>query len=122
LQQAYRFGFLLEDVIRVDTGAIYDLLREGRGVDVGLAFSTDGRIKAYDLLCCGMTVSSSQVTFSPRRATEDPGAAPEACRRARGLADRLDSATMAELNAMVDVRGRPVEEVALAFLRSHGLT
>jgi glycine betaine/choline ABC-type transport system substrate-binding protein len=28
---------------------------------------------------------------------------------------------MAELNAMVDVRGRSVDEVALAFLRSHGL-
>jgi osmoprotectant transport system substrate-binding protein len=37
------------------------------------------------------------------------------------LAARLDSASMAELNALVDVRGRPVEEVALAFLRTNGL-
>ena len=122
LQQAYRFGFLLEDVIRVDTGAIYDLLREGRGVDVGLVFSTDGRIKAYDLL-----VLEDDRQFFPsylltpvvrQRILEQH---PRLAGELESLAARLDSATMAELNAMVDVGGRPVEEVALAFLMSHGL-
>lgn len=122
LQQAYRFAFQLEDVIRVDTGAIYDVLREGRGVDVGLVFSTDGRIKAYDLLVLeddrGFFPSYLLTPVVRQRTLEQH---PRLAGELENLAARLDSATMAELNAMVDIGKSPVEDVALSFLRLRGL-
>jgi osmoprotectant transport system substrate-binding protein len=122
LQQAYRFAFQLEDVIRVDTGAIYDVLREGRGVDVGLVFSTDGRIKAYDLLVLEddrQFFPSYLLTPVVRQRTLEQH--PKLAGELESLAARLDSVTMAELNAMVDIGKSAVEEVALSFLRSRGL-
>jgi osmoprotectant transport system substrate-binding protein len=122
LQQAYRFALQLEDVIRVETGALYDVLREGRGVDVGLVFSTDGRIKAYDLLVLeddrGFFPSYLLTPVVRQRTLE---LHPKLAGELESLAARLDSATMAELNGMVDVGKSPVEEVAFSFLRSRGL-
>jgi osmoprotectant transport system substrate-binding protein len=91
-------------------------------VDVGLVFSTDGRIKAYDLLVLEddrQFFPSYLLTPVVRQRTLEQH--PRLAGELEALAARLDSATMAELNAMVDVRGRSVDEVALAFLRSHGL-
>ncbi len=122
LQQAYRFAFGLEDVIRVDTGAIYDVLREGRGVDIGLVFATDGRIPAYDL----RILQDDQRFFPSYRLTpvvrksvldRQPGLA----EHLNALAAQLDNSTMATLNAKVDIEKRTVEEVAAAFLKAAGL-
>jgi len=122
LQRAYRFALGLEDVIRVDTGAIYDVLREGRGVDVGLVFATDGRIPAYDLL----VLQDDQRFFPSYLLT--PVVRKSVLDRQPGLAEhlnvlsaRLDNATMATLNAKVDVEKQPVEEVAATFLKTIGL-
>jgi len=122
LQQAYRFAFGLEDVIRVDTGAIYDVLREGRGVDVGLVFATDGRIAAYDLL-----ILEDDRRFFPSYLLT-PVVRGSALEQHPGLAEplnalsaQLDNATMATLNAQVDIHRKSVEEVAAAFLKAAGL-
>ncbi len=122
LQRAYRFAFELEDVIRVDTGAIYDVLREGRGVDIGLVFATDGRIPAYDF-----TILRDDRRFFPsylltpvvRKSLLDqqPGLADPL----NALAARLDNSTMAALNAQVDVGKQPVDAVAKGFLERAGL-
>jgi glycine betaine/choline ABC-type transport system substrate-binding protein len=37
------------------------------------------------------------------------------------LAERLDNATIAGLNAEVDVQNKPAQDVAASFLRSQGL-
>jgi osmoprotectant transport system substrate-binding protein len=122
LQRAYRFAFGLEDVIRVDTGAIYDVLREGRGVDIGLVFATDGRIAAYDLI----VLEDDQRFFPSYLLT--PVIRRSVLERQPGIADhlnalsaRLDNATMTALNAQVDIEKRPVEDVAVLFLRAVGL-
>ena len=122
LQQAYRFAFGLEDVIRVDTGAIYDVLREGRGVDVGLVFATDGRIAAYDLLILEddrRFFPSYLLTPVVRGSVleQHPGLAEPL----NALSARLDNSTMATLNAKVDIEKQPVEQVAAAFIKAAGL-
>jgi osmoprotectant transport system substrate-binding protein len=98
------------------------VLREGRGVDVGLVFATDGRIPAYDLL----VLQDDQRFFPSYRLTpvvrksvldRQPGLA----EHLNGLSSRLDNATMAALNAKVDIEKQPVEEVAAAFLKAAGL-
>jgi osmoprotectant transport system substrate-binding protein len=122
LQQAYRFAFGLEDVIRVDTGAIYDVLREGRRVDVGLVFATDGRIVAYDLLILGddwRFFPSYLLTPVIRKSVLDR--APGIAEHLNALSAQLDNATMAALNAQVDIEKRPTEEIAAAFLKAAGL-
>ena len=122
LQQAYRFAFELEDVIRVDTGSIYDVLREGRGVDIGLVFATDGRIPAYDFVILEddrRFFPSYLLTPVVRRSVLDhqPGLADPL----NALAARLDNPTMAALNARVDVGNEPVDAVARGFLERAGL-
>jgi osmoprotectant transport system substrate-binding protein len=122
LQRAYRFAFGLEDVIRIDTGAIYDVLREGRGVDVGLVFATDGRIPAFDFVLLQddqRFFPSYLLTPVIRKSVLDQQ--PEIAGHLNALAARIDNATMATLNAQVDIEKRPAEEVAALFLKASGL-
>lgn len=122
LQRAYAFEFGARNVARMDTDAIYGALRDGDRIDVGLVFSTDGRVAAYDFV----TLADDRGFFpgyilAPvvRRATLErhPGlAAP-----LEALATRLDDATIARLNAQVDVERASVEAVASRFLKEQGL-
>ena len=122
LQRAYRFGFHPDDVIRMETSAIYDALRDGASIDVGLVFSTDGRISAFDFL-----VLEDDLGFFPsylltpvvRKSTLDQH--PELAADLDALAAKLDNVTMSGLNGMVDVQKRAVEEVARSFLEASGL-
>src|SRR5215213_11383828 len=50
LQRIYGFEFGPENVVRMETSAIYSALREFADIDVGLVFSTDGRVAAFDFL------------------------------------------------------------------------
>src|SRR5439155_26257985 len=49
LEQAYGFEFPRESVKRMDTGLVYQALKE-KHVDVGLVFATDGRIPAFNFV------------------------------------------------------------------------
>jgi osmoprotectant transport system substrate-binding protein len=122
MQRAYQFEFEPKNVIRMETGAVYDFLRNGTSGDVGIVFSTDGRIAAFDLLLLEddrrfflayvLTPVVTQATLDQR-----PGLASNL----NELSAKLDNDTMASLNALVDVQKRPVEEVAASFLRTSGL-
>ncbi len=122
LQRAYRFGLGDENVVRMETNAIYGALREDISVDVGLVFSTDGRVDAFDFL-----VLEDDQRFFPsylltpviRKSTLDQH--PELAQHLNALSAKLDNATIADLNGMVDIRKRDVEEVALSFLKASGL-
>lgn len=122
LQQAYRFAFGPEDVVRLDTGSIYSVLRDGKGVDVGLVFATDGRIAAYNFVVLqdDLRFFSSYVLAPVIRKTlldQQPGIADHL----NALAARLDNETMAALNAQVDIDRRTADEVAADFLKKAGL-
>ncbi|MGH6609672.1 MAG: glycine betaine ABC transporter substrate-binding protein, partial [Burkholderiaceae bacterium] len=49
LEQTYGFEFPREAVKRMDTGLVYQALKE-KQVDVGLVFATDGRIPAFNFV------------------------------------------------------------------------
>jgi osmoprotectant transport system substrate-binding protein len=121
LQEAYGFKFSRSDIKRMDTGLVYQALREGQ-VDVGLVFATDGRIPAF-----GFTVLQDDKGYFPAYAlapvirTEVLEANPQIGALLNGVAAKLDDATMAALNARVDVEKVSVENVAAEFLKDQGL-
>jgi osmoprotectant transport system substrate-binding protein len=122
LERAYEFEFGADNVVRMETGAVYEALRASTRFDAGVVFATDGRVGAFDL-----RLLDDDRRFFPgyilapvvREATlkRHPGIRVPL----EALASRLDNATMGRLNAAVDIEKRPVEEVAAEFLRSAGL-
>jgi len=121
LQTAYGFEFGRENVVRMDTGLVYAALRDAQ-VDVGLVFATDGRIPAFDFV-----VLKDDKGFFPsyaltpviRKETLDKN--PKLADILNSLSAKLDDATMAKLNATVDVEKKTIEEVSTGFLKSQGL-
>jgi osmoprotectant transport system substrate-binding protein len=120
LQRAYEFEF--EDVVRMGTDAIYEALRDGSSADVGLVFSTDGRVAAFDFMLLEDDrgfFPSYLLTPVVRKATLE--VFPEIAEHLNTLSAKLDNKTIASLNAMVDVQRLSVEEVAASFLSANDL-
>ncbi|SDO90742.1 osmoprotectant transport system substrate-binding protein [Halomonas shengliensis] len=121
LQQAYDFRVSRGDVKRMDSGLVYQALRDGE-VDVGLVFATDGRIPAFDF----QVLEDDQGFFpayalTPVVRAETLEQNPELAEQMNALSALLDDATMAELNARVDVERETIEDVAQSFLEAHEL-
>ena len=100
----------------------YDALRSGR-VNVAMVYSTDGRIKAYDL----QVLEDDQEYFpgyllapviSDKIAQEEVPALRELLNR---LANNLDTETLIEMNGKVDLEQQSVVAVAERFLKEHSL-
>ena len=121
LQKAYGFEFGRENVVRMDTGLVYQALRDSQ-VDVGLVFATDGRVPAFDFVILTDTKGyfpTYAMTPVIRNETLDKN--PKLAEILNGLSAKLDDATMAKLNASVDVDKKTVEEVAAGFLKAQSL-
>lgn len=121
LQQAYGFEFSRSDVKRMDSGLVYEALRNG-DVDVGLVFATDGRIPAFDFVTLkddkGYFPAYALAPVVRAEVLEKNPAVEDAL---NALSAKLDDATMAKLNARVDVEKVSIENVASAFLKEQGL-
>lgn len=121
LQTTYAFEFGRENVVRMDTGLVYQALRDSQ-VDVGLVFATDGRVPAFDFV-----ILTDDKGYFPtyamtpviRKETLDKN--PKLAEILNGLSAKLDDATMAKLNASVDVDKKSIEEVAAGFLKAQSL-
>ena len=114
LVSAYGLAFGAER--SMDPSLMYGAVAAGE-VDVISAFSTDGRIAAYDLVLLederGVIPPYDAVVLAgPRLARE----APEVLEALRGLAGSIDAATMRRMNHAVDAGGRTPAEVAEAFV------
>jgi osmoprotectant transport system substrate-binding protein len=121
MQRAYLFEFPPADIARVETSAVYDLLRDGQ-TDVGLVFATDGRVAAMDLLILQDDRKFfPSYSLAPVVRKELLDREPALAKHLGLLAEQLDNQTMAGLNAEVDIRNSPVSEVATSFLMSRGL-
>jgi len=121
LQKAYGFDFGRENVVRMDTGLVYQALRDAQ-VDVGLVFATDGRVPAFDFVILSDTKGyfpTYAMTPVIRKETLDKN--PKLAELLNGLSAKLDDATMAKLNASVDVDKKSIEEVAAGFLKAQSL-
>ena len=121
LEQSYGFEFPRDNVKRMDTGLVYQALKE-KQVDVGLVFATDGRIPAFNFV-----VLKDDKGFFPNYALTPVvrkqmlDANPKLAEYLNALSAKLDDATMARLNASVDVDKKTVEDVARTFLKEQGL-
>jgi osmoprotectant transport system substrate-binding protein len=106
----------------VDTGVIYTETDSGETCNFGEVFATDGRIANLDL-----TVLEDDLAFFPvyqgaitmEEATLE--ANPELAEILAPLAEQLDTETMQQLNAQVDVDGLDAEDVAAAWLEEQEL-
>jgi osmoprotectant transport system substrate-binding protein len=121
LEQTYGFEFGRENVVRMDTGLVYQALRDSQ-VDVGLVFATDGRVPAFNFVILKDDKGyfpTYAMTPVIRKETLDKN--PRLAEILNGLSAKLDDAVMAKLNASVDVEKKSVEEVAAGFLKDHAL-
>ena len=121
LETTYGFEFGRENIKRMDTGLVYQALRDSQ-VDVGLVFATDGRVPAFNFVILKDDKGyfpTYAMTPVVRKETLDKS--PKLADALNGLSAKLDDATMAKLNATVDVEKKTVEEVATDFLKSAGM-
>lgn len=121
MQEAYGFEFARDNVRRMDSGLTYQALKE-KQVDLALVFATDGRIPAFDFV-----VLADDKHFFPAYALtpvitkKAMDANPKIAPLLNALSAKLDDATMARLNASVDVDKKTIEEVSAKFLKDTGL-
>lgn len=121
LQTTYGFEFGRESTVRMDTGLVYQALRDSQ-VDVGLVFATDGRVPAFDFVILADDKGyfpTYAMTPVVRKETLDKN--PKLAELLNGLSAKLDDATMAKLNATVDVDKKTIEEVAAGFLKAQAV-
>ena len=121
LQEAYGFELSRDAVKRMDSGLVYDALKNG-DVDVGLVFATDGRIPAFNFV----TLKDDKGYFpayalAPVVRQEILDANPKIGELLNALSAKLDDDTMSTLNAKVDVDKVSIENVAAEFLKEQGL-
>jgi len=122
LQRADGSEFGRENVVCMDTGAVYGALRSPRDAGVAVVFSTDGRVPALQLslLRDDRNFFPSYV-LAPVVRADTLRKHPDLAQHLAALSAKLDSATMARLNAAVDIDNSSVEEVASSFLKASGL-
>ncbi|WP_294607262.1 glycine betaine ABC transporter substrate-binding protein [uncultured Roseovarius sp.] len=121
LQKEYEFKLSRDQVKRMDSGLVYQALKNG-DVEVGLVFATDGRIPAFDFV----TLEDDKGYFpayalAPVVRVEVLEANPKIGELLNALSATLDDQTMATLNARVDVDKESIENVAASYLKENGM-
>ncbi len=121
LEAAYGFEFGRESVKRMDSGLVYQALKDGE-VDVGLVFATDGRIPAFDFVVLQDDKGYfPSYALAPVVRADVLTAHPDLADLLNGVSAKLNDALMAKLNARVDVDKESIENVAADFLKENGL-
>jgi osmoprotectant transport system substrate-binding protein len=120
-EEATGFKIPQKQITILDTGLIYTETESGT-CDFGEVFTTDGRIEALDIELVedpgAMILYNVSFTFNDEVYQENKEVYDEIVDT---ILAPLDEAKMAELNAMVDVEGEPVEDVATEYLEEIGL-
>ncbi|WP_227764408.1 glycine betaine ABC transporter substrate-binding protein [Zhaonella formicivorans] len=99
----------------------YEALKNNQA-EMGLAFTTDARVKAYGLVMLEDDKKAFPVyNAAPLFRKEIIDAYPEIPEQMKKLSSLLDNDTIMELNKAVDVDKKSVEEVAKEFLTKNGL-
>lgn len=121
LEEKYGFEFPRDNIKRMDTGLVYQALKEHQ-VDVGLVFATDGRVPAFNFVILKDDKGYfPNYALTPVVRKQVLDANPKLAEYLNALSAKLDDATMARLNASVDVDKKTVEDVAKTFLKEQGL-
>ena len=116
-----RYGFRFDEVVDLDAALMYRALADGE-VDAIAAYTTDGRILAYDL----QLLEDDASFFPPYEAAPVARRAvlerwPELERTLDELGGLIDDEDMRRMNAAVDEDKRSIADVAREFLRRRGL-
>ncbi|WP_312686176.1 osmoprotectant ABC transporter substrate-binding protein OsmX [Kosakonia sp.] len=121
LQQAYAMALDRPQIRQMDPGLVYNAIRDGF-VDAGLVYTTDGRVKGFDL-----KVLEDDKGFFPSYAVT-PVVRQDTLAAHPGLADALNTLSgmlnnevIMTLNAKVDIDHQTPQQVASDFLREKGL-
>jgi osmoprotectant transport system substrate-binding protein len=121
LQQAYNMPLDRPQIRQMDPGLVYNAVRDGF-VDAGLIYTTDGRVKGFDL-----KVLQDDKGFFPSYAVT-PVVRKETLEANPGLEDALDTLSgllnndvISTLNAKVDIDHETPQQVASEFLQQKGL-
>lgn len=113
------YGFELDDLKPMEIGLVYDALDNNK-MDAVLAYSTDGRIKAYDL----KVLEDDEHVFPPYQGApvarnEVLEKHPELESILQKLVGEIDTEQMTELNYEADVNLKEPSTVAKEFLEEH---
>lgn len=121
LQQVYHLQLDRPQIRQMDAGLVYNAIRDGF-VDAGLVYTTDGRVKGFDLRVLeddkGFFPNYAVTPVVRREVLEANPGLEEALNTLSGL---LDNETITALNARVDVDHQTPQQVARDFLREKGL-
>lgn len=120
-QQTYGFELERDNVKRMDTGLVYQALKD-RQVDSGVVFATDGRIPAFNFVVIKDDKNyASPYNMTPVVRKEVLDKNPKLADALNAVSAKLNNETMAKLNATVDVEKKTPEEVAETWLKQNGL-
>lgn len=121
LQKAYHMHLDRPQIRQMDPGLVYTAIKEGF-VDAGLIYTTDGRVKGFDL----KILEDDRQFFPSYNVT--PVVREETLKKHPGLAEALNQLSpllttevVTELNKQVDIDHRSPQRVARDFLRSKGM-
>lgn len=123
LEQVYNTQISnFKEYVQLGTGPLrYDALKGGQ-IDVVVAFGTDGRIGADNLVVLQDDKNAYPIyQIAPVVRQDVLQANPAIADTLNKLAPLLTDQVMASLNAKVDVDGQAYEDVAQEFLRQQGL-
>ncbi|MFD1708900.1 glycine betaine ABC transporter substrate-binding protein [Siminovitchia sediminis] len=116
-----KYGFEFGKVRPMEIGLVYDAVKN-EDVDIAVAYSTDARIRLYDLVI----LEDDKSLFPPYDASpvvkqETIDEYPEIADAIEPLLGRIDLDTIQRLNGEVDIEGKDPEEVAVNYLKEQGL-
>ncbi|MGL4725035.1 MAG: glycine betaine ABC transporter substrate-binding protein [Scandinavium sp.] len=121
LQQAYSMELDRPQIRQMDPGLVYNAVRDGF-VDAGLIYTTDGRVKGFDLKVLkddkGFFPSYAVTPVVRKDTLEAHPGLEEALNTLSGL---LNNEVITELNKRVDIDHETPQKVAHDFLHSKGL-
>ncbi len=121
LQEAYNMPLDRPQIRQMDPGLVYNAIRDGF-VDAGLIYTTDGRVKGFDLKVLEDDKGffpSYAVTPVVRKDTLD--ANPGLEQAFDTLTSLLNNDVITTLNARVDIEHQTPQQVARDFLKQKGL-
>jgi osmoprotectant transport system substrate-binding protein len=121
LAAAYKLNIPEDHVLVMDNAIIYKALKE-RQADLGMGFSTDGRIQAFNLV----NLEDDKQFFpaynpAPNLRVKFAQENPRVVDMLDKVSARLDNKTMMHLNYLVDIEQKVPRDVAKAWLKEASL-
>ncbi|WP_291636795.1 glycine betaine ABC transporter substrate-binding protein [Clostridium sp.] len=121
LEKTYGFKMTEANLLVMDMGIIYKSLKENQA-DIGMGFSTDGRIKAFGLVNLEDDLAFFPVyNPAPTLKTEFVKENPEVVEILNKVSAKLTNENMTQMNYLVDIEQKETKTVAEEWMKAEGL-